>query len=656
MSGKARKGTGGSNFRFRDFLVIVLCLSGAAASFNLFRLDLFQTFSSRNEEPVGIIIIKNNTVQRRMADRVLWDRLVVSSPAYMGDLIRVADLSSATLLVESNQIDLGENTLIRIQRAQNGEGPIHIELSQGSLSLATGNEEGTITLNVMGHLVEAGPGTVLAAAAREGGMALQVSEGRAKFIEEEQSREIVQGTMIALDAEGTERREPAVVLTYPRPNARYLKNRPEPLPIAFAWNRLNLRPGDALRLEIASDRNFTQAFRLIEGLDDKAEAALDAGLWHWRLLYRDAVLSTGQISVAEARGPALLNPARDRLFSFQDIPPSLRFEWAEVADASHYILEASDTPDFIAPQISRQVDATFFTDSNLGPGTWYWRVMPVFPPVYEGSAAFSPAASFRIMQRNEPEEVEAWLALPELVVEQPEQRQELEAKAIPPEVRLISPDPGTTVAGLTALRQQTVFRWDCEGETERTRFIISRNANPFQGRPEVEILNPDRTIRLDRLGEGVWYWTVEAQASGGPVSAAPLRLQVLPIPLLPAPGSRQPAEGSRIGIRELKAQRSIAFRWQAVQGANAYIFTLYQQTSSGRRLVFRSPAENRTTWTMEDLRVLDNGTFIWQVEAVNLGRNRTIEQHGRIVENSFVMDIPLPGPVQLEDRGVFYVE
>jgi hypothetical protein len=637
MSGKARRDTGGSSFRLRDFLVILFCLSGTALSFNLFRLDLFQTFNSRNEEPVGFIISKNNVVQRRMADRVLWDRLSIASPAYMGDLIRVADLSSATLLLDSSQIDLGENTLIRIQRAQNGEGPIHIELSQGSIGLATGDGEGAITLNVMGRLVEAGPGTVLTAAAGEGGMALRVSEGTAKFIEQEQSREIASGTMIALDSDGTGRREPAVVLAYPRLNARYLKNRPEPIPVSFAWNRLNIEPGDTLRLEIASDRNFTQSFRLIEGLDDKAEAALGAGLWHWRLSYGDAVLSTGQIGVADAAGPALLSPAMNRLLNFEDIEPSLRFEWAEVADASHYILEASDTPDFTVPQISRQVDTAFFTDSNLGPGTWYWRVMPVFPPVYEGSAAFSPAASFRIMKSDAPEEAGARLASPEL--------------------RLISPAPGTTLAGLTALRQQTVFRWDCEGEAEKTRFVLSRNPDPLQGRPEVEIANPGRTLSLDRLGEGIWYWTVEAQAPGGLVSAAaPLRLQVLAIPLLPAPGNRQPAEGSRIGIREIQAQRNIAFRWQAVQGANAYIFTLYQQTDSGRRLIIRRPAEDRTSWTMDDLSVLDNGTLVWQVEAVNLGRNSAIEQHGRILENTFIVDIPLPGPVQLEDKGVFYVE
>jgi hypothetical protein len=635
MGGKAR--TGGNAFRLTDFLVILLCLSGAAASFNLFRLDLFQTISSRNEKPVGYIILKHNTVQRRMSDRVLWDRLAVQSPVYLGDMIRVAELSGATLHIDTNLIELEENTLIRIQRARDGEG-IRIELNQGTIGLAT--EDSPMTLDLADHQMQAGPRTTFTAAAGAGGMELRVFEG-VVFVEETQ---IPAGTMLALDPEGAERREPSVAATLPRPNARYLKSRPEPLPVAFAWNRFNLEPGDALRLEIASDRNFTRVIRIIEGLNNEAQAALEAGFWYWRLSFRGAVLSTGRFSVVAAAGPALLNPAMDRSFYIQEPTANLRFEWSEITEASHYNLEVCETQDFINPRIRRQVDAAFFADSSLEPGTWYWRVMPVFSSVYEGSSAFSPASLFHIRQ-DEPEETVSWIP-PEPPVPVP---------VIPPEIRLISPADGAALSGLTALRQQTVFRWDTDGETVKSRFILSRNPDPFRGRPETEIPNPGRTINLE-LGEGLWYWTVETEDPEGLVSAAaPLRLEVLPIPLLPAPGGRLPANRSRIGIAELQSRQNIVFRWAAVQGANAYIFTLYQQTASGRRQIIRRPAENRTSWTLDDLSALDRGTFVWQVEAVNQGRNNAIEQRGRIEENTFVIDFPLPGPVRIiEDTGIFY--
>jgi hypothetical protein len=172
----------------------------------------------------------------------------------------------------------------------------------------------------------------------------------------------------------------------------------------------------------------------------------------------------------------------------------------------------------------------------------------------------------------------------------------------------------------------------------------------------VEIQNPGRTIRLDRLGEGVWYWNIEARtADGFTVSASSARqFQVLPIPLLPSPENIRPAAGKRYGLEELKSLRNIVFEWKTARGASAYIFTLYQQTENGRRQITGTNPVARTSYILDDLKVLDNGTFIWQVEAVNIGRNGTIEQRGRVVEYSFVMDFPHPEPVQIEDAGILY--
>jgi hypothetical protein len=123
-----------------------------------------------------------------------------------------------------------------------------------------------------------------------------------------------------------------------------------------------------------------------------------------------------------------------------------------------------------------------------------------------------------------------------------------------------------------------------------------------------------------------------------------------------------PSNGYRIGIGEIRTQRNINFTWSAVQGANGYIFTLFQESSfGGKREIIRRPPENRTSWTLDDIGELDRGTFYWQVEAVNSGQGGTIEQRGRPGENSFVIDIPRPGPpLQIheelieEELGIFY--
>jgi hypothetical protein len=105
----------GGKFRFVDLLVILLCLTGAGFSINLFWNDLFQTINAQNKTPIGTVSIKRNIVQRRISDRVLWDRLIKESPVYSNDIIRVGDNSEAGVHAGGHDIVLNENTLVRLR-------------------------------------------------------------------------------------------------------------------------------------------------------------------------------------------------------------------------------------------------------------------------------------------------------------------------------------------------------------------------------------------------------------------------------------------------------------------------------------------------------------------------------------------------------------
>ena len=648
MSEKPRKS---AKSRFADFCIVVICLSGALYALNLFRLDLFGTITLQHEEPVGIIIARTNVVQRRFAERALWGRLAANSPVFLGDLIRVAELSSASLYIDGTHISLNENTLIRIQRSPDAETPFQITLDEGSLSLSADEQGGALMLNLQGRQVLTAPGTVLNAAAGDEGMVLEVSEGAALFMPEEggEAREIASGAMIALDVEGAEFIRPATVVMHPPPDARFLNDTPQALPVNFAWNRFYLQPDELLRLEIAEDRNFNRVVTVIEDLDDNAQTVFDTGLWHWRLSFDELVLSAGRLTVTPAAGPELISPITNSTYRFQDYTPAIRFQWSEIAGAASYLFEASRTPDFTHPQITRNAGAPFLIDSTMDPGTWYWRVMPVFPPMYSGNAAFSLAAFFHLEQSAEIIEEELLFVLPDPEPPPPPEPEPLE-------IQLLIPPAGATLAGLTALRQQTVFNWNIDEPELHSRFILSRTSNPLAGVPAVEIANPPgRSVSLGSLEAGRWYWTVEAHSTEGIVSAAETRLlQVLPIPLLPMPLNRLPAQGHHIGVPQLRAQRNIVFSWSAVPGANAYIFALYQQTAGARQLILRTEPLTGTSWTLENISVLARGTFFWQVEAVNRAANNAIEQRGQIAENTFTLDVPLPGPVLIEEPGIFY--
>jgi hypothetical protein len=392
-----------AGFRFIDLMVLVVFISTAILGLLLFRADLMRTIEGRDSESIGIIIIRNNVVQRRHDDRVVWDRLYVDSPVYSGDLIRTAELSDASIHLDLNQIDVNENTLIRIQKSSGGRGPFEVELREGDLNVISSTESAGLKLELMGRQVEIDPGAVINAAAGEEGISVQVNEGSAVFKSEGQASEISEGSLISMDTEGVVRIEPAAVVTRPKPNARYLKSAAEALTINFAWNRINIPAADKVSLEIASDRNFTQDYSVIEDLNNAAQADFYTGIWYWRISYGGAALRNGQLTVVNAAGPELFSPVMDSRFRYYgNTTPQIRFQWTDIREASQYVIEIGDTPDIANPRVRRQLSGSSFIQSELGPGTWYWRVKPVFLSLYEGESAFSPASSFRIEKLSEP--------------------------------------------------------------------------------------------------------------------------------------------------------------------------------------------------------------------------------------------------------------
>jgi len=615
-----KSGPRDSRFSFADIFVILLCISGAAFSLNMFRLDLFQSIALLNKKPMGTVTVKRNNVQRRFSDRVLWSRLAVESPVYSGDLIRAAEYSAATLRINDNVIDINENTLIRIRASTDGENRIIIDFGSGSLSItspdavesaAVGGAVGnavSVALNVMGRVAVPRTGTTLSASSGEDGTTtVQVNKGSVFITEKDgQNHFLTAGETVNLDTDEVQQVSlstmplttapsattplpsaaalPAAIVTQPLPNVRFVKNGVEPLNIRFAWNVVNIGQTQPLRVDIAADRNFTRLARTIEGAGF-ANTVLDAGTWHWRLSYHDAVMSAGQFTIADAEVSALVSPIQDSLFRYQGNLPAVRFEWQPVEGASYYILQAGLTPDLTNPLITRQTAVASVVESDLGAGTWYWRVKPVFSSLYEGDANFSSSGSFRVENVT--------------TAARPASADTLIEKRISPSVTLALPEPASAPS------------------------------------PEPAVVPKPATAPVSK-------------------PASPLIAASPPAPL-PEAKNLLPAAGQPIQFEDLRTKRRIDFSWSPVAGANAYIFTLYQQNADGkRRQITQTAPLQKTAWTLDKLALLDRGTFVWRVEAVNVNRNGKIERRGTTTESTFIVDIPVSASVEIEDIGVFY--
>jgi len=476
-----------SVFRFLDLLIIIFFLFIAFVCLYLFRLDLLNTFKLQNVDPAGTVVIKKNTVQRRLGDRVIWDRLNTESPVYVGDLIHVADVSAATLYIKGNSINLDENTLIRIVMSPDGDG-LQIIMTSGTIAVFSEKGAEKITLNVNGHEVKSEPETVLRAVMPEKGKG-----------------------------------EPVV--------------------------------------------------KVYENVQKFAE----------------------EVPVRKVQEPRLLSPAANSMFHYTgDNNPVLNFQWTSVDEASSYVLQVSSKPDFSDLRVNASTSAVFASVNSLGRGLWYWRVSLGLPPPYNSRPVFSNVSYFRIEQhgsdRAEPVQnsnISEWLAEEAPSVKPPPE--------VPKEILEDSPIESASV------------------------------------QPPVSV--------------------VQAQP---PEAAKPPEKTPPPPRLLPAPQVIQPAQRTVYGFDKLLSQKKIDFRWSSVRGANTYIFTLYEQTANERKQILRATINRGTSYTMENLRLLEKGNFVWQVEAVRTGRRNAIEQHGRPLESIFTVNFPVPGPIEIEDTGILY--
>jgi len=788
-----------------DLFIILVCLSAAALSLNLFWIDLFRTINSLTSKPVGTVINKQNTVQRQQADRILWDRLSSESTIYSGDLIRVANKSEAVLNVENNHIRLGENTLIRVQTLT---GLPEIEFFSGKLSFDGDPQNKGVVLIVAGEKVNVGPGTAYFA-----------EEGLAP-------RQIAY--------EGAVTNAPGPVLFRPAADSVfYYQTKPPDL--RFQWAGVD--GASYYILEAAETPDFINPQIEMQVWNTSIViSSLGTGTWFWRVRPVFLFGYDGSASFSSVASFHIIQNDIMEALSLNTPPPggtvninegriSLYFSWENKSEAAFYTIQVSADQDLSNPVINRTLRENYYAygknESSLKPGQYFWHVFftndngilsppssvrsftvlaeepvlrQVFPPdnytiatvllpdilftwksnlTFEGRFQVSPRSDFSELEIDEqvygnsfqgcslssgnwywrvfPEKTSATQpeipapsrrfnlihSLPAPALELPPSGGKVRARAnIPvvfswkpvggaeyyrfclytmadrknpvyersfisdtrqtvlmdtleegvyywsiqafapetstatrqtgtlsteqftlqntrPPLILESPAAGTILPGLTAVRQQTVFRWDFPEEVRKSRFVLSTNPDPFRGRPAVDIRNPEQTLNLNRLGEGIWYWSVEVETLDGyTIAGTPSQLRVLPIPLLPATRNRQPSGEHNVGVEELR-QRRIVFSWSAVNEANAYILTILHETDNGRRQIVRTNPMDQTRWILDDLSNMDNGAFVWQVEAVNRNRDGVIEQRGQIAENTFHVDVPIP-QIKTENPGVFY--
>jgi hypothetical protein len=567
--------------RSLDVFVVLFCIAGTAASLYVFYQDFFLTYYSSSETQTGKVIIRQNIVQRRVNDRVIWDRLFNDSPVYNGDVIRVARLSGAELNIDESHIELGENTLIRIQK---DEDLLRIEFFSGEININANNSGSPVLLSIGEQVVEAAPGAVLNASLNNNGAVLRVKEGKAYIIQEGQASQVSAGNVIIQEASA---------------NGRM----------------------------IAVSQREAEAMQIFES--------------HIRQQVFEPQVHRQKLAPIELKQPSddgflLVGAEKDDFY----------FTWEASKYADFYTFIISPNRSLSNPVITKNLRDNFYTykksEHALEPGIYYWNVSYTDT---RGNMSI-PAQTRTIVSAENAEDYKKRssevLFLNEMLHETLMAHNTQAREAVPEQ---------------TPLEIITHSEKEEEKETE-----AAVTAPPLPTPPPAPVSAP-RSMPAPRPAQ---QRTAQRREAPSPaitatepapqVQETALREVNETFPLLPTPQNMLPANGYRLDAEQLRQQRIINFSWLKVEGANSYILTIFKENALRAEQVFQTEISgDEPKYTFDNFRLLDNnGTYIWQLEAIAYNSDDIIDKRGKPGENTLILDIPRPGRVRVRDMGVLY--
>ena len=351
-------------------------------------------------------------------------------------------------------------------------------------------------------------------------------------------------------------------------------------------------------------------------------------------------------------GPKLQSPSENERLQVRE-GEAVRFSWEPANYATAYqfrlFLEGRDIPLREVSSLQNNSVYVYFDPNTSGRFTWIIQGFSSPTEISTGRRGLIARGRFYIspdMTSNQTDQI-SW-TIPRIA-----NMQSFAGKVDAP-ITLISPMQGINIPGIQALRAPPQARWTSDEPLRNTQLIVSRTTDPESDPRAIVRDVTGYTAPFPSLDEGIWYWIIRGDTSElrGATSGDPSWVNVLPVPLLLPPIPLQPINRV-IGIEQLTRDRNITFRWSMVTGANAYIFSLFQD-GDPPKLIITAPLQTTVSYVLENLSLLNEGNYLWQVEAVSLDRNGVIEQRGRTEQYPFTIEIPRSGDLETRRMGTLY--
>lgn len=384
-------------------------------------------------------------------------------------------------------------------------------------------------------------------------------------------------------------------------------------------------------LQISQSKDFSSLdFESRTEKSSETGIVLNEGVWWWRVSSSDGSSSDSTAArkitvLGKLKAPVLESPMETQEILIYNSSP-VKFKWKKVDGADYYNLKVLDSSG--KEVLHYKTTENEISRGTFAQGSYKWQVQAISSEKENLPLRMSTFSSGNFSLR------------------------------VPSPVELISPAPSASIAGLTALRENTIFSWKKSGEAVSYQLILRKLNSDGSSRIVEQKSSTGSSVSIPRLTSGTYLWKIKAStAEGIPLDSSERRFVVERLPDLATPVLTSPAGGFVIGPDYLRENRSINFKWNSVPGASSYSFNLYKKTSDGKNLAVVSRKNLKSNrFELSDLSILDIGSFSWSVTAFSYASDGYEERRSKSGSSSFKIDFTLPEKVETITQGVIYVE
>ena len=557
----------------------------------------------QDAKPVAYIKTINNEVQRRPANRLIWQHVYPGQELFAGEAVRTAGDAETEIEFIGQQVTvrLDPYSVIEIEESSSG---LNLDFLKGNLFIVSKAETSTLTIASGDQKVAVGQSEIQVSktsAAEQ--MAVDVYKGKPQLISQGQAQALPELRKLKI--------------LHPRPGeVAYVKPDSEET-VRFEWEAVDSDYQVYLQTGKSQDDLKTVTTAPASGSSGRIDAKIEIGKGYYRLVARSNRADLKEIRSLPTRydvrakvAPVLFVPALNTIVQ-PSSKQTVTFEWSNPGELERLILEIASTKDLKSKIYSEEIGRSIVMEIPAPDvsGPLYWRVSGRLPGTQ--TLVSSPVQQFYMRNKG---------------------KNQLQAPT------LIAPENAHVVSFLAMRDNGVTVSWKPLADAKSYTFSLIKDGAEKAAQQDMDTKNTELTLR--DLKQGVYQWHVTATDEFGETTQASERrtFTIEGVSVLAW------GDGFNSVKTVYKTKKPIAkLTWQ--RGP--------QQAKSWRirMLTTREPADNGGWITLNlpyyEARPEDAGTFYFEAEALDekgevIGRTATRT-------HEFVQAEPPPAPRFTDD-------